>query len=157
MQFLDHLGTTWTAIKRWILAQTQDAIVIGILWLVGLWIIDVPFAPLWAFLGMLFQFVPHLGTVLALVGPAIAAGLSGGWQQLVFVLILYAVIVTIDALVLQPMLMKHTAKVPLWASILTPLFLGLVLNVWALLFAPLILAVIYAFKEKREKGIRLKK
>jgi predicted PurR-regulated permease PerM len=157
MRFEDHLDTTWTAIKRWIIAQAQDAVIIGILWLVGLWIIGVPLAPLWAFLGMLLQFVPHLGTVLALLGPAISAALSGGWQQLVFVLILYAGIVTVDAIVLQPLLMKRTAKVPLWASILTPLLLGLFLNVWALLLAPLVLAVIYAFKEKREKEIGFKK
>ena len=157
MRIWDHLDTTWTALKRWILAQTQDAIIIGILWLVGLWLIDVPLAPLWAFLGMLFQFVPHLGTVLALVGPAISAALSGGWQQMAFVLILYAGIVTIDGIVLQPLLMKRTAKVPLWASILTPLLLGLFFNVWALLLAPLLLAIIYAFKEKRGKEISFRK
>ena len=150
---LEHLNITWTAFKRWMLAQMQDAILIGILWLLGLWILHVPLAPVWAFLGALFQLVPHLGTVLALIGPAVSAALSGGWLQMVYVLILYAGIVILDGIVLQPVLMKRTAKVPIWASLLTPLGLGLLFNIWGLLLAPPLLAVICAYRENQKRKI----
>jgi predicted PurR-regulated permease PerM len=150
MHVLQHLRITWTALWRWILAQLQDAIIVGILWYLGLLILGVPLALLWGFLGGLLQLVPHLGTVLSLLGPAAAAGLSGGWPQLTYVLILYAGIVTFDGLVLQPVLMKRTAKVPIWASIFVPILLGLLLSFWGLLLAPPLLAIIYTYRERRK-------
>ncbi|NLT68681.1 MAG: AI-2E family transporter, partial [Acidobacteria bacterium] len=54
-----------------------------------------------------------------------------------------------DGIVFQPLLMKRNAKVPLWASILVPLGAGLFFNVWGVLLAPPLLAVIYTFREKK--------
>jgi predicted PurR-regulated permease PerM len=144
----EHLTITWTALKRWFIAQTYDAICVGVLWLIGLLVLDVPLAPLWAFLGGLLQFIPHIGTVLALVGPAVAAGIAGGWRGLLNVGILYAIIVALDGLVLQPYLMKRTARIPIWASIFVPLVLGIILNVWGVLLSIPLLAVIYAYRER---------
>lgn len=148
---MQNLDITWTAFRRWLSAQIKDALLVGLLWLIGLLIIGVPLAPLWAALGAVFQMVPQLGTVLSLIGPAISASLDGGWEQLIYVLILYAAIVVIDGFVFQPVLMKHTAKVPIWASLLIPMTLGLLFNVWGFLLAPPLLAVIYAYRERKQK------
>ena len=115
-------------------------------------VIGVPWAPLWGLLGGLFQYVPHLGPVLALIGPAIAAAASGGWMRLVYVMILYAGIAVLDGLVLQPYLMRRTAKVPLWASILTPIVLGLIVPFWGVILAAPLLAVVYAYRFRRQEG-----
>ena len=118
------------------------------MWLIGLWIIGVPWAPAWAFAAAAFQFVPHFGTVLGLMGPAVAGGLSGGWTRFLLVLILYAVVVLVEGLVLQPYLMKRVAKVPFWVSLATPIALGIVLPFWGVLLSPPLLAVIYAYKAR---------
>ena len=144
----EHLRTTGVALKRWLQAQLYDAVAVGALWFIGLWLIGVPGAPLWAALGALLQFVPHLGPVIALIGPAIAAAFSGGGWRFFDVLILYAVIVIVDGLVLQPLIMKRTARVPLWASILAPIVFGLIFSFWGVLIAAPLLAIIYAFREK---------
>jgi predicted PurR-regulated permease PerM len=143
-----HLRTTGSALKGWLIAQSSDALIVGLVWLIGLEIIRVPLAPLWAVLGGALQFVPHFGPVLALVGPALVGGLSGGWMRLVYVLILYAIIAVTDGLVLQPYLMKRTVKVPIWASILTPFVLGFVIPFWGVLLAPPLLAVIYTYRDR---------
>ena len=62
---------------------------------------------------------------------------------------LYAVIVVIDGLVLQPYLMKRTNKVPIWASILTPLLLGFFFSFWGVLASAPLLAIVYAFRNQR--------
>jgi predicted PurR-regulated permease PerM len=131
-------------------AQMQDAILVGLLWLIGLLVLDVPLAPLWAFLGALLQFIPNLGIVLSLIGPAFSAALSGGWMKMIYVLILYAGIVVVDALVLQPVLMKRNAKVPIWISIPAPIVLGLLFNVWGVVAAAPLLAIIFTYREKRK-------
>ncbi|MGH9601428.1 MAG: AI-2E family transporter [Terriglobales bacterium] len=148
MDLNHHVRTTGGALWRWFLAQTQDAIAVGLLWFVGLMMLEVRWAPLWAVLAALLQYIPHLGPVLGLLGPALAAGLAGSWEKLLYVLILYAGIVVIDGLVLQPYFMRRTARVPIWASILVPLILGL-FSIWGVLLAPPLLAVFYAYRALR--------
>jgi len=103
---------------------------VGAIWLVGLLIIRVPWAPFWALLGGMFQFVPNLGPVFALIGPAITATITGGLERLVYVLILYALIAVTDGFLLQPYFMKRTAKVPILASIFFPVVLGIFFSFW---------------------------
>ena len=67
-----------------------------------------------------------------------------------YLLGLYAVIVVIDQLVLQPMLMKKATRVPIWASILVPIVLGIVIPFWGVLLAAPLLAVVYAFRKPKE-------
>lgn len=151
MEYRDHLRTTGHALKSWFIAQTQDALAVGALWLAGLLIIRVPFALLWAILAVLLQFIPHFGPVLTMVGPTLAALLTGGWERMVYVLILYAVVVVVDGFVFQPYIMKRTARVPVWASIVVPLVMAFTMGFWGVLLAPPLLAIFYAFKRKREE------
>ncbi|MBV9607922.1 MAG: AI-2E family transporter [Acidobacteria bacterium] len=156
MDFNAHLRTTGTALRRWFIAQCYDALIVGCLWLVGLLIIRVPLAPFWALLGAAFQFVPNFGPLLAVAGPAITGGLSGGWERMLYVLILYAVIALADGLVLQPYIMRRQVKVPIWASIIAPIVLGIVIPFWGVLLAPPLLAVIYTYRAKaREQALAL--
>ncbi len=149
MDFREHAQITGDALKRWLIATAQDALAVGLLWLAGLVIIGVPWAPLWALLGAAFQFVPNIGPVFALIGPAIAAVITGGGMKFLYVLMLYAVIAVTDGLVLQPYLMKRAARVPIWASILAPIVLGLFLSFWGVLIAAPLLAVIYAYRARQ--------
>ena len=77
MDFWDHFRVTGSALKNWLLAQLQDSFAVGLLWLIGLLIIRVPAAPLWALLGAVFQFVPQIGAVLGVIGPALPLCSSG--------------------------------------------------------------------------------
>jgi len=49
---------------------------------------------------------------------------------------------------LQPYIMKRTAKVPMWASILAPIVLGIAIPFWGVLLAPPLLAIIYAYLQR---------
>jgi predicted PurR-regulated permease PerM len=147
MDAKDHLRITSSALGHWAIAQFQDSLAVGLLWLVGLWIIHVPWAPLWAALAALLQIIPHFGPILGMLGPVLAAAVGRrDWQHPLYVLILYAVIVVIDGFLLQPYLMRRVARVPIWASILVPLVLGFVIPFWGVLLAPPLLAVVYAYK-----------
>jgi len=152
LDYGDHLRTTGGALKNWAIAQLQDSLAVGALWLIGLYILHVPWAPLWAALAALLQFVPHLGPVLGLFGPLLAAAITWrDWQHPLSVLILYAVVVAVDGLLLQPYIMRRTAKVPIWASILAPVVLGIVWPFWGVLLAAPLLAVVYAYKARLRK------
>jgi len=152
VDFWDHFRVTGGALKNWLVAQLEDSLAVGLLWLVGLLIIGVPWAPFWAMLGAAFQFVPQIGAVLGVVGPALTAMFKwGDWEHPIYVLILYAVIAIVDGFLLQPYLMKRTARVPVWASILTPIVLGIIIPFWGVLLAPPLLAVLYAYKARQAR------
>lgn len=145
----DHLRVTTSALRHWAIAQLQDSLAVGILWLIGLWMIHVPWAPLWAVLAAVLQIIPHLGPILGLLGPVLTATISWrDWRHPLYVLVLYAVIVVADGLLLQPYLMRRVARVPMWASILAPIVLGFVIPFWGVLLAPPLLAVVYAYRTR---------
>ena len=132
MKIEEHLRLTESALKNWLIAQCEDSLTVGAMWYIGLRVLGVPLAPLWAGLAAVLQFVPHLGPALGMVAPTITAAIHwGDWRHPLYVLILYAGIVVADTLALQPYIMKRTAKVPIWASILAPMVLAFVIPFWA--------------------------
>ena len=141
-----------SALKHWAIAQFQDSLAVGALWWIGLLLLHVRLALLWAILAAILQIIPHLGPALALIGPMLAAAIWWqDWEHLIGVLVLYAIIAVVDGLLLQPYIMRRTAKVPIWASILAPIVLGIVWPFWGVLIAPPLLAVVYAYKAHYER------
>src|SRR3954452_1926436 len=154
MRYDDHFRTAGSALKNWFIATCYDALAVAAMWFVGLLIIRVPGAPFWALLGGAFQFVPNLGPVLSLIGPTLALLLTDAdWMRFIYLLILYAVIMFTDGLILQPYLMKRNTKVPIWASILAPIVLGILIPFWGVLLAPPLLAVIYAYRRRHQQAL----
>jgi predicted PurR-regulated permease PerM len=147
-----HLRTAGTAIVNWWRAVSIEALCVAVLWLIGLEILRVPLAPAWALVAGLMAFVPNIGGVIALIGPTFCILVTGkDLERLAFLLGIYAIIVVIDQLVLQPWLMKKTTRVPIWASILVPIVLGIVIPFWGVLLAPPLLAIVYAFRKPKPR------
>jgi predicted PurR-regulated permease PerM len=145
-----HANITFTALKRWFIAQCYDSLAVAAMWMVALLFLHVPFAPLWAVLAGALQFIPNFGTVLALVGPAMAILFTGAnWQRFIGLLIAYAAIAIIDGLILQPYLMKRQNRVPWWASTFVPIVMGFIVPFWGILIAPPLLAVFYAYRKPK--------
>src|SRR5438128_1297999 len=144
----EHARTTGTALKNWFVAQCYDSLCVAAIWLIGLLIIGVPFAPFWAALAGMLQFIPNFGAMISVIGPAIAGALSEDSMRFFYVLMLFAVIMVVDGLFLQPYLMRRTAKVPFWASLIVPVVMGIIIPIWGVVLAPPLLAVFYAFKRR---------
>ena len=119
--------TAGGALLGWWRAATLDALLVGVLWLIGLELLHVPFAPLWASLGAIFQFIPSFGGMLAVIGPVLSVALSvkteDDWYRLGYVLGLYAIIAVLDGLVIGPYILHRTTRIPWWAAFLGPIVL----------------------------------
>ena len=151
MDFRYHRRTIGGALKNWAIAQFQDSLAVGVLWLTGLYILHVPLAPMWAVIAAVLQIVPHFGPILGLLGPVLAATIRWmDWGHPLGVLVLYAIIALLDGLLLQPYIMRRTAKVPMWASVFTPIVLGVLWPFWGVLVAAPLLAVLYAYLARHE-------
>ena len=142
--------TVGTALVNWWRAATLEALCVGALWWVGLAFLHVPIAPVWALLAAFSSFIPHLGGVISVIGPVLAVSFSGhDYYRLGLVLGLYAAIIILDQLLIQPLLLKRTTRVPVWLSILAPIALGVLIPFWGVLLAPPVLAVVFAFRKPR--------
>jgi predicted PurR-regulated permease PerM len=149
-----HLRTAGAALVNWWRAVTIQGLCVALLWLIGLLLLHVPLAPVWALVAGLMTLVPNFGGVIALLGPAFSILVSKpDMYRLCILLGMYAVIVVIDQLMLQPLIMKRVTRVPVWASILAPIVLGIVIPFWGILLAPPLLAVVYAFRRPRPRSL----
>lgn len=145
-----HLRTAGGALVKWWQATSIEALCVAVLWFIGLELLRVPLAPAWSLIAGLMAFVPNIGGVIALLGPAVSITLQGrDWERLAYLLGIYACIVVIDQLLIQPLLLKRVTRVPIWASILVPIVLGIVIPFWGVLLAPPLLAVVYAFRREK--------
>lgn len=147
---VQHLRTAGKALVNWWRAATIEGLCVGVLWLIGLLLLHVPLAPIWALVAALMTLVPNFGGMIALLGPAFSILVSRpSMYRLSLLLGLYAVIVVVDQLALQPLIMKKVTRVPIWASILAPIVLGIVIPFWGILLAPPLLAIVYAFRRPK--------
>jgi len=146
-----HLRTAGSALVNWWRAATLDALIVGVLWFIGLELIRVPLAPFWALLGAALQIIPTFGGMLALIGPVLSVAFQGSddWWRLGLVLGLYGLIAILEGLVIGPYLLHRTTRVPWWAAFLGPIVLGIVIPFWGVLLAPPILAVVFALRDRR--------
>jgi predicted PurR-regulated permease PerM len=148
-----HAKLTFGALRRWLIAQFYDSLLVAVLWLAVLLWLKVPGAPLWAMLAGILQFIPHFGPLVALFGPAMAMLFSGApMERWLYFLGAYAGITLLEILLLQPYLMRRQNRVPIWASLLVPILLGIAIPFWGVLFAPPMLAVIYAYRGAGKAG-----
>ena len=153
MQFSTHVQITGGALWRWLVAQFLDSVCVGLMWWAGLTYLNVAWAPIWAVAAAVFQFIPHFGPVLTFIGPATIALIDGGLESFLWVLGLYGVIIVVDGLILQPLIMRRTAKIPIWASLTVPIVLSLLLGFWGLLLAAPLLAIIFAYRAVAKKRV----
>ena len=152
MPFNTHIRTAGHALFNWWKAVTIEALCVAAMWWIGLFFIHVPLAPLWALIGGLMTFIPNFGGVITVIFPVLTVLFTGhDYFRLALVLGLYAVIVVVDQLVLQPLLMKRMNRVPVLVSIFVPILLGIVIPFWGVLLAPPLLAILYAFRRPRSQ------
>jgi predicted PurR-regulated permease PerM len=148
-----HVRTAGTALFNWGRAVLIEGLCLAVLWWIGLLILHVPLAAIWALIAGLMAVIPNFGGVIALIGPALSILFTGhDMERLAFLLGLYAVIVVIDQLLVQPLVMKKVTRVPIWASLLVPILLGILIPFWGVLLAPPLLAVLYAFRRPCKSG-----
>jgi predicted PurR-regulated permease PerM len=151
---VQHVRTAAHALGNWWKAMSIRALAVAVLWFVGLKLLHVALAPVWSLVAGFMTFVPHFGGVFSVMGPVFSVLVSGhDMLRLAYVLGLYAIIVVIDQLLLQPLLMKKVTRVPIWLSILAPIVLGLIIPFWGVLLAPPLLAVVYAFKKPKSSAL----
>jgi AI-2 transport protein TqsA len=109
---------------------------------IGLALMGVPAAALWGVLSFITNYVPNIGFVLGLIPPALLALLSGGWGELIAVVVLYSVLNFVIQTLIQPRFIGDSVGLSTTVTFVALLFWGWVMGaLGALLAIPLTLLV----------------
>ncbi len=92
-------------ISRYLLRQLLINVSYGVAVMLGLWLIGVPYAPLWGFFAALLRYIPYLGPWLAAMLPiALSLLIAREWSVALMVIGLFAVLELITNMLVEPML-----------------------------------------------------
>jgi len=137
----DMLASIGDALGWWLVARVTSIIVIGLLTYVGLILLETPLPLTLAILAGLLSFIPNIGPVLSAI-PAGLVAASVSWQMVLYVLLLYAILQTIESYLITPYVEKRTVSLPPALTIsvqaILTFFAGII---GALVAAPLLVMV----------------
>lgn len=92
-------------ISRYLLMQLLINVGYGVVVGIGLWLIGVPYAPLWGFFAALLRYIPYLGPWLAAMLPiAMSLLIEPSWATALLVIGMFLVLELITNMLLEPML-----------------------------------------------------
>jgi predicted PurR-regulated permease PerM len=118
-------------ISRYLLSQLVVNISCGLPIGIGLTVIGIPNAALWAIMTVLLRFIPYLGIVIAAAFPlTLAIAAAPGWALLVWTAILFMVIELIVSNVVEPLVYRGTTGLSSVALIAAATF-------WTWLWGPI--------------------
>ncbi|HUP81865.1 MAG TPA: AI-2E family transporter, partial [Pirellula sp.] len=103
----------------------------GFWFAIGLYLMNVPYSPLWGFLTLFLRFIPFLGSPASVVFPLlISIATSTGWAQPVSILVFFAISELVTANVIEPILFGKSTG-------LTPIALLIAALFWAWIWGPI--------------------
>ncbi len=111
-------------LRRYLIVRAELGLFAGVLVLVMLFVLGVPFPLLWAFLTFAASFIPNVGFIIALIPPTILAFLGGGLVPAAIVVIGFTVINLFQDNLLQPIVLGSELN-------LSPLVVFVAVIAWA--------------------------
>lgn len=96
---------------KFLSSQLLDAIVVGILTSIAMWIIGVKYAFLLGFMIGLFNLIPYFGAIIAVAIAILITLLTGGISQAFWMAIVIIVLQQIDANIINPKIVGNSLKI----------------------------------------------
>jgi predicted PurR-regulated permease PerM len=117
------LTETKETLKWWLIGKFISMAIIGVLTVVGLWLMDVPLAFILGLIAALFTFIPNIGPIIAAV-PAILLGLMESPTHALYIALLYIGIQSVESYLITPLIQRRTINLPPGLTLATQVVLG---------------------------------
>ena len=99
-------------ISRYLLMQSIINTSFGIAVGIALYLIELPYAPLWGFLAAVLRFIPYVGTWVAVILPSVLSLIVfQGWMWPALVIAVFLVLELVNNMILEPLLYGESAGV----------------------------------------------
>jgi predicted PurR-regulated permease PerM len=116
--------------RRYLVVSTLFGIVTSTLYVIALYLLDIPLPLLWGVLALITMYIPNIGFVIRLVPPALLALLTHGPRTMLLVVIAYVVINVVIQTFILPKFLGDAVDLST-----TMTFLSLI--VWTFVLGPL--------------------
>jgi predicted PurR-regulated permease PerM len=130
-EVLSAVGMT---LRWWLIGKMMSMLVVGILTSLGLWLLGMPLALTLGAIAALLTFIPNIGPILSAVPAALLALLEGPTQVL-YVLLLYLAIQTVESYFITPLIQKRMVALPPALILLAQVLLGVLVGGLGLILA----------------------
>jgi predicted PurR-regulated permease PerM len=138
MRFREHAGDILDqlhdTLRAWLLGTLVLMVIVGTMTGVGLWALGIPLAFALGIIAFFLEFIPYVGPILAAI-PAVLIASSVGGQEVLFVLLLYWGVQSIEGYLLSPLVYQRSAHIPPVLTISAQVVLGTLLGVIGIIFA----------------------
>ena len=129
-------------LRWWLVGRLTSMLIVGLLITTGLWLAGVPSAVALGLIAALFDFVPYIGPIVAVV-PALLVASIVGIEEVVYVLVIYAAVQTLEAYFITPLVQERAVSIPPAALIAAQVIMGVLAGATGVLLAtPLAVSVI---------------
>lgn len=134
------LNETASALWYWILGRLLSMAVLGVLAIVGLWLIGVPLPVMLGVLVGLLAFIPYVGAIVSAVPSVLLAG-AIRLELALYVIVLFVVIHIVEGYILVPLVQRRVVHLPPALTLSALIVLGVLAGFLGLLLAtPLVAA-----------------
>ncbi len=127
---------------RFVSSQILDAIIVGILTAIAMSLLGVKYAILLGFLIGLFNLIPYLGAIIAIVLAIIITIFTGGISQAIWMAIVVIVLQQIDANIINPKIIGNSLEISPILIIFSVTVIGAYFGIMGMFLAVPIVAVI---------------
>ena len=101
---------TNTIFFKFISSQILDAIIVGIITSIAMWIMGVKYAVLLGLMIGIFNVIPYFGAIVAVAIATIITMFTGGISQAIWLLVVVTILQQIDANVINPRIVGNALK-----------------------------------------------
>lgn len=144
-KYRDRVGEVFDrlehALRWWLLGRIITMFIVGILTGGGLAILGVPFAFILGLIAAILNFIPNVGPLIAGV-PAVMVGFSQNGTTVLYIVLLYLVIQSLEGYLITPYIQQRTDSTPPALLLIAQLVLGAGFGILGLLLASPLLVVI---------------
>ncbi len=147
-----------TIFFNFLASQFLDAIVVGILTSIGMSLLGVKYAVLLGFMIGLFNLIPYVGAIIAVVVAGVITFFTGGLQQAIWMLVVVIILQQIDANIINPRIVGNSLKInPLLVIFAITIggayfgMLGIFLSVPVIAVVKLLLDDFIEYRNKKQK------
>ncbi|THF73952.1 AI-2E family transporter [Cohnella fermenti] len=125
-KFVDSFGKV-------IEVQLIIAIVNTVLTMIGLWILGFPYLFILTILVFLLSLIPVAGVVISFIPISVIAYQTGGWVLVIWTVVMILIIHAVETYVLNPRLMAHKTKLPMFYTFVILVFSQHYFGIWGLI------------------------
>jgi predicted PurR-regulated permease PerM len=128
------LHELYQTLRHWLMGTLFLMSVVGIAVAIGLTLLGIPLALALGMIMFFLEFIPYLGPILAAL-PAIMIASTIGTQEILFVVLLYWGVQSVEGYVLSPLVFQRSVDIPPLVTMSAQVVLGTMLGVLGVVFA----------------------